>query len=109
MNWRDVAERVIWTFVQAATSALAMGPWLKIEAWEAALLAGGAAVLSLIKNVAKSRLDQLGGLVASEPAEIAFIDSESSRIPIPCPCCDPGRSPALWCPTCNGTEWVVDE
>lgn len=53
----DLAERVIWTFVQAFGSTLVLSNAFEIPglanltAWQTAGLAGGAAVLSLVKGL----------------------------------------------------------
>jgi len=56
---RDLAERVIWTFLQSFAGALVTGGVLDgvsgvadITGWQAAGLAGVAAVISLIKGLA---------------------------------------------------------
>jgi hypothetical protein len=53
---KDLAERVVWTFVQAFGGAFTVAAFSDIDAWQAALVAGAAAVLSLLKGVAASRL-----------------------------------------------------
>lgn len=70
--WRDVTERVLWTFVQAFLGVLTGIPIAElfvdggfdIEGAQrlifAALAAGGSAVFSLLKGIAASRLEQLG-------------------------------------------------
>jgi len=59
--WNDVIERAAWTFVQAFLGAFPIaGIGTDLAAWKAAALsglaAGIAALISLIKNVAKQRL-----------------------------------------------------
>lgn len=56
---RDLVERVVWTFLQALVGALITGGVLDgvagvadITGWQAAGLAGVAAVISLIKGLA---------------------------------------------------------
>jgi hypothetical protein len=54
---RDLAERVLWTFLQAFAAALIAGGVLDVanvrdvSAWQAAALGGVAAVLSLVKGL----------------------------------------------------------
>lgn len=59
-QWKDVGERVSWTFAQAAVSAIPTG--LVLTDWSAvkaagigAVVAGGAAVLALVKGMVKAR------------------------------------------------------
>lgn len=59
-QWKDVGERVAWTFVQAAVSAIPTG--LVLTDWSAvkaagigAVVAGGAAVIALLKGMVKTR------------------------------------------------------
>jgi hypothetical protein len=52
---KDIAERVVWTFLVAVGSfALTAGPagWLHVSTWQAAGTAGIAAVLTLVKSLA---------------------------------------------------------
>jgi hypothetical protein len=61
-DWSDIAERALWTFVQAFLATLPVaGFGTDWAGWLAFLLsglmAGIAAVLSLIKNVARQRLE----------------------------------------------------
>ncbi|MGI3198453.1 holin [Streptomyces sp. GTA36] len=58
---RDLAERVVWTFLGAAGAvALAGGPadMLHVSFWEGAGTAGLAAAVSLIKGVAARAISQ---------------------------------------------------
>ncbi|MFF1483155.1 hypothetical protein ACIGZH_01570 [Streptomyces sp. NPDC058319] len=58
---RDLAERVIWTFLGAAGAvALAGGPadMLHVSFWEGAGTAGLAAAVSLIKGIAARAISQ---------------------------------------------------
>lgn len=52
LNWKDIIERVVWTFVQAFLGALVIMPNLPSnEEWKAMLIPAIAAGLSAIKNV----------------------------------------------------------
>lgn len=53
MDYRDIANRASWTFVQAAAGALVVGQTINAKV---ALIAGVAAVASLVKNIAKAQL-----------------------------------------------------
>lgn len=59
---RDLAERVLWTFVQAFLGTLTVAPIVDVDlpTVKVAALAGAAAVLSLLKGVAASRLGTPG-------------------------------------------------
>lgn len=48
LNWKDILERVIWTFVQAFVGAIVISPNL---GWKAMLIPAIAAGLSALKNV----------------------------------------------------------
>lgn len=60
--WIDLAERALWTFVQAFLAALTANGLnvVDVGGWEAAAIAGFGAVLSLLKSVAAHRLEELG-------------------------------------------------
>lgn len=56
----DVGERVVWTFAEAALAAvpatIVLTDWSAVKtAGAAALVAGGAAVLALLKGMVKAR------------------------------------------------------
>lgn len=53
---RDLAERVLWTALQSATSAALLAPAFNLDALQVAGFAALTAVLSLLKGVAASRL-----------------------------------------------------
>lgn len=55
---KDLLERCIWTFIEAATSALVITPAMGIEisTLEIAALSGGAAVMSVLKSFAKKKI-----------------------------------------------------
>ncbi len=61
MNWKDIFERMVWTFVQAFAASLVVGAIrtdgvdLLIDAY----VAGSAAALSFIKTVAQERIKTL--------------------------------------------------
>ena len=66
MNWKDIAERSLWTAAQAFLSAFGGSEALSsLGAAKSAALAGaiaaGAALLSLVKNVVKQHVESLGG------------------------------------------------
>lgn len=51
LSWaRDAAERAVSTFLQAAIPAVSTTAVFDLAMWEGAALAGGAAVLSLVKS-----------------------------------------------------------
>jgi hypothetical protein len=71
--WTDLAERVLWTFVQAFAGSLASVPLLEVVLPDgtvdltglqtiltAATIAGLSAVLSVLKGVAAARLGNAG-------------------------------------------------
>ena len=53
---RDLLERAVWTFVQAACAAAIVAPKLDASAAAVAGLAGLAAVLSVLKGTAAAQL-----------------------------------------------------
>ena len=55
-QFRDLVWRAGWTFVQAFAGGLVLGPVLDVDPLVAAAIAGGGAVLSLIKSVAGQQL-----------------------------------------------------
>lgn len=63
MNWENVLERATWTFAEAAIVFILANEagLLSADAWVGAALAGAAAVLSMLKTVAKDRLDTWRG------------------------------------------------
>lgn len=58
MNLRDLAERAVWTFVQAFTALLIMAPVLELDVstLKAAAVSGVSALVTLLSNVARARL-----------------------------------------------------
>lgn len=56
MDYKNVIERAVWTFIQAFTAAFAFAD---ISTARDATVAGGAAVLSVLKNLAAERLAAL--------------------------------------------------
>ncbi len=50
---KDLAERVVWTFLAAVGSFAVANPagWLEVSTWQAAGLAGAAAVVTLLKGL----------------------------------------------------------
>jgi len=59
MRWQQVAERIMWTFVAAAGGGLAGGPLLGVSTWQAAGIAGLAAVVNAVTIFARHRLSVL--------------------------------------------------
>ena len=51
-----ILERFLWTFVQGATATLLLANFLDTDAWKAAAVGGVAAVLSLIKSYAGTKM-----------------------------------------------------
>ena len=66
-DWKNVAERVAWTFVQGALSIPFLDAFNMLDAnlWKAMAAGGVAAALSLVKNMAA---EQLQGTPAVPPA-----------------------------------------
>lgn len=56
MNWRDFAERQLWTFVASAGASLAGVSLLGVEAWQGAALVGLTAVVQSVTVVGRTRL-----------------------------------------------------
>lgn len=56
MNWKNVIERAVWTWVQAFGAALIV---VDVSTARDAALAGVAALVSFVKNVAAERLAAL--------------------------------------------------
>ncbi len=65
MNWKNVLERALWTFVESFLLALPSAMSLQLDgaAWKAALFAAACAGVSALKTVivdaARKRLDEL--------------------------------------------------
>lgn len=61
INYRDLAERALWTAVQAFLGVFTVGSLTDSTELKSAALAGAAAavsaVLSLVKNLAKQKLE----------------------------------------------------
>jgi hypothetical protein len=51
-----ILERLVWTFIQGTTSTLLLSGFLETEAWKAAVVGGLAAMLSLIKSYAGTKI-----------------------------------------------------
>ncbi len=53
LNWQPIVERGAWTFAQAALAILVASgtDYVNIATWKAAGIAGGAALISFLKNV----------------------------------------------------------
>lgn len=60
MNVKDLAERALWTFAQSASALVAAAglDWVDVGVWKAAGVAGVAAVLSMVKTVAKAKYEE---------------------------------------------------
>ena len=58
MNAKDTIERIVWTFVAVALGSLGVNDLLSLDlaVWQAAALAGGAAVVNLLTLIARARL-----------------------------------------------------
>lgn len=63
MNWHDIFWRAVWTFIEAFTAVLVAAGlgWFDVETFRIAATAGGAALLSLLKNIAAQQLGYSGG------------------------------------------------
>jgi len=57
-EYKDLLERCLWTFVEAFASTLVISPAIGVDlsTLEVAALAGGAAVLSVLKSFAKNKI-----------------------------------------------------
>ena len=57
-EYKDLIERCLWTFVETFASTLVITPALGVDisTLEVAALAGGAAVLSVLKTFAKNKV-----------------------------------------------------
>ena len=57
-EYKDLLERCLWTFVETFASTLVITPAIGVEisTLEVAALAGGAAVLSVLKSFAKNKI-----------------------------------------------------
>lgn len=55
---RNVVERAAWTFAETALAVVGAAglDWVNVGTLKAALIAGGAAALSVVKTFAKDRL-----------------------------------------------------
>jgi|TARA_B100001059_G_C17602918_1_gene460502 hypothetical protein len=55
---KQLVEKVVWTFIEAFGSALLVGPAIDLEitTLEAAAIAGGGAVIVVLKEYAKKQL-----------------------------------------------------
>ena len=58
MDYKDLAEKTIWTFVEAFISALTVAPLVGVDAdaIQLAALSGGAGALVVIKEFAKNKI-----------------------------------------------------
>lgn len=54
--WRDALERIAWTFLEAFAGALILAGVFDLTALKAAAIAGLAAVLTVVKTLAASRI-----------------------------------------------------
>lgn len=71
IDWKDLLERVISTFVQAAGGMLATDQLIdmNVAEWKLVLGAGGAAVLSMLKGFFASRFSGNGSASLLVPKE----------------------------------------
>jgi len=62
----DLLERCLWTFVETFASTLVISPALGVDisTLEVAALAGGAAVLSVLKTFAKNKIQPVTNKVS---------------------------------------------
>lgn len=53
LDWKDILDRAVWTLVQSGLIVVggAGVGFVNVAVWKSAALAGGAAVISLLKNV----------------------------------------------------------
>ena len=61
-DWADLLERTAWTAIQTLTATITLDTLLfsgSAEPWKALAISAGAAVLSAIKTIAKTRLAYL--------------------------------------------------
>jgi hypothetical protein len=60
MDWKDILERAGWTFVEATLGIVTVASIVDVDTatWKLAAASGLAAALSLLKSVAKQRLDR---------------------------------------------------
>lgn len=56
MNLRDLAERLVWTFVAASGAGATAATFFDVDARAAALMAGLTATINLVTVVARKRL-----------------------------------------------------
>lgn len=68
IDWKDVLDRAEWTFAQAAIAVVAAAgtSFVDVALWKSAAIAGGAAVISLLKNVFVQVKDPGDGGVSEE-------------------------------------------
>ena len=60
MNIRDLAERILWTAVQAAGATLMAAAAIEgVEVWHAAAIAGLSGAITTLTTFARTRLGQL--------------------------------------------------
>jgi len=60
INFRDLAERLVWTAVQSAGGTLmAAGAIEGVEAWHAAAISGLSAIVTVLTTFARTRLGKL--------------------------------------------------
>lgn len=53
LDWQDILDRAVWTFVQTGLVSVgaAGAGFVNVAVWKTAAIAGGASVISLLKNV----------------------------------------------------------
>lgn len=59
MNWKDFAERMLWTFVVAAFSNVTAASLMEVDQVKAAAMTGLAAVVQAVTLIARTRLSAL--------------------------------------------------
>ena len=59
--WKDLIERLVWTFVEAFLGGLTVSAFTDVDALSAALIAGLGAVLSALKSIVAAKLKERRG------------------------------------------------
>lgn len=59
MKWNQILERLFWVFISAAAGTLAGAAVFDLPAWQAAAMAGFAAIANALTQIARWRLSVL--------------------------------------------------